>query len=124
MGNNSIFAEIFGSVSSSSVGGTREKSVYKKSIYDNLLQSDRKIFRSKARKILDGFLGKYLSNKNNPAALQELAKEWNAYATKVYENVRVIYAGADTAQAKRCQDFLQAMEANTPAPATGKSKSK
>lgn len=122
MGNNSIFAEIFGTVSSSSVG-TREKSVYKRSIYDNLLQSDRKVFRSKARKILDGFLGKYLSNKNNPTALQELAKEWNTYAAKVYENVKVIYAGSDATQAKRCQDFLAAMEAaNTPATGTNKSK--
>lgn len=122
---NSIFAEIFGTVSSSSSSvGTREKSVYKRSIYDNLLQSDRKVFRSKARKVLDGFLGKYLSNKNNPAALQELAKEWNAYASKVYENTKVIYAGADNNQAKRCQDFLAAMEAaNTPATGT-KSKNK
>lgn len=111
--NNSIFAEIFGTVSSSSVAGTREKSVYKRSIYDNLLQSDRKIFRSKARKILDGFLGKYLANKNNPARLQELAKEWGQYAPKVYENVKIIYAGSDTAQAKRCSDFVNAMEAAT-----------
>lgn len=123
MGNNSIFAEIFGTVSSSSVAGTREKSVYKRSIYDNLLQSDRKIFRSKARKILDGFLGKYLANKNNPAALQELAKEWGQYAPKVYESVKIIYAGSDAAQAKRCSDFVNAMEAaNTPAPAKSKNK--
>ena len=107
--SNSIFAEIFGSVSSSSTG-TREKSVYKRSIYDNLLQSDRKIFRSKARKVLDNFLSKYLSNKNNPAALQELEKEWRQYAPKVYENVKCIYAGVDSAQAKRCSDFVQAME--------------
>ena len=106
----SIFEEIFSSVSSAS-GGVREKSVYKRSIYDNLLQSDRKVFRSKARKILDGFLGKYLSNKNNPTALAELAKEWNTYACKVYENTKLIYAGADTAQAKRCRDFITAMEA-------------
>lgn len=119
--SNSIFSEIFGSVSSSAMGGTREKSVYKRSIYDNLLQSDRKVFRSKARKILDGFLGKYLSNKNNPAALQELAKEWGQYAPKVYENVKIIYAGSDAAQAKRCSDFVNAMEAaNTPAPAKSK----
>lgn len=120
--SNSIFTEIFGTVSSSSVG-TREKSVYKRSIYDNLLQSDRKIFRSKARKILDGFLGRYLSNKNNPAALQDLAKEWNAYACKVYENVKVIYAGSDSTQAKRCSDFVTAMEnVTTPAPAKSKNK--
>lgn len=118
--SNSIFAEIFGSVSSSSSVGTREKSVYKRSIYDNLLQSDRKIFRSKARKILDSFLGRYLSNKNNPTALQELAKEWNAYAAKVYEKVKIIYAGSDSAQAKRCSDFVTAME-NASAP-TNKSK--
>lgn len=105
----SIFEEIFGTVSTTA-SGTREKSVYKRSIYDNLLQSDRKIFRSKARKVLDGFLGKYLSNKNNPTALAELAKEWNSYATKVYENTKVIYAGADAAQAKRCTEFITAME--------------
>lgn len=110
MSSNSIFNEIFGTVSTSATGGMREKSVYKRSIYDNLLQSDRKIFRSKARKVLDGFLGKYLSNKNNPVALQELAKEWNAYAAKVYENTKVIYAGADAAQAKRCTEFVAAME--------------
>ena len=122
--NNSIFNEIFGSVSSSSTG-MREKSVYKKEVYENLLQSDRKIFRSKARKVLDSFLGKYLSNKNNPAALQELAKEWSVYACKVYENTKVIYAGADTAQAKRCNDFVTAMEAaNTPANNTTTTKSK
>lgn len=121
--NNSIFEEIFGSISSTANNGTREKSVYKRSIYDNLLQSDRKVFRSKARKILDGFLGKYLSNKNNPVALQKLAKDWNTYACKVYENVKVIYAGSDATQAKRCNEFVAAMEANTPAPAT-KSKSK
>lgn len=122
----SIFEEIFGNVSSSVASGTREKSVYKRSIYDNLLQSDRKIFRSKARKILDNFLGKYLSNKNNPVALQALAKEWNSYAVKVYENTKIIYAGTDATQAKRCSDFIQAMEAatNTPAPTTGKSKNK
>lgn len=108
-----IFDEIFGSVKQSSGISTREKSVYKRSIYDNLLQSDRKVFRSKARKILDGFLGRYLSNKNNPVALQELAKEWDAYACKIYENTKIIYAGADAAQAKRCQDFIQAMEAAT-----------
>lgn len=119
----SIFEEIFGV--STTASGTREKSVYKRSIYDNLLQSDRKIFRSKARKILDNFLGRYLSNKNNPTALAELAKEWNAYAIKVYENTKVIYAGADAAQAKRCQDFLAAMEAaNTPANTGTKSKNK
>ena len=118
--SNSIFNEIFGTVSATATG-TREKSVYKRSIYDNLLQSDRKVFRSKARKILDNFLGKYLSNKNNPTALQELAKEWNAYSAKVYENTKVIYAGSDTAQAKRCSDFVAAMEANTPTN-TGKSK--
>ena len=121
--SNSIFAEIFGSVSSSSATGMREKSVYKRSIYDNLLQSDRKIFRSKARKVLDNFLGRYLSNKNNSQALQELAKEWNEYASKVYENTKVIYAGSDTAQAKRCSEFVTAMEAaNTPT--TTKSKNK
>lgn len=119
---NSIFAEIFGSVSSSSSVGTREKSVYKRSIYDNLLQSDRKIFRSKARKILDGFLGKYLSNKNNPAALQELAKEWNAYACKVYENTKIIYAGSDESQAKRCNEFVTAMENATTASAKSKNR--
>lgn len=116
---NSIFNEIFGSVSDSN--GMREKSIYKRSIYDSLLQSDRKIFRSKARKILDGFLGKYLANKNNPAALQELAKEWGQYAPKVYENVRCIYAGADSAQEKRCSDFVQAMENASSAP-SAKSK--
>lgn len=119
--SNSIFAEIFGSVSSSSVG-TKEKSVYKRSIYDNLLQSDRKVFRSKARKVLDGFLSKYLSSKNNPAKLQELAKEWNLYAPKVYENVKIIYAGSDESQSKRCSEFVTAMEANTPT--TTKSKNK
>lgn len=119
--SNSIFNEIFGTVSATATG-TREKSVYKRSIYDNLLQSDRKVFRSKARKVLDGFLGRYLSNKNNPAELSNIAKEWNTYAVKVYENVKVIYAGADSTQAKRCQDFITAMEANTPA--TGSSKSK
>ena len=118
--SNSIFNEIFGSVSTTATG-TREKSVYKRSIYDNLLQSDRKVFRSKARKVLDGFLGRYLSNKNNPAELSNISKEWNAYALKVYENVRCIYAGSDTAQAKRCSDFVAAMEANTP---TNTSKSK
>lgn len=118
----SIFEEIFGTVSASTNVG-REKSVYKKSLYDALLQSDRKIFRAKARKILDGFLGKYLSNKNNPAALQELAKEWNAYACKVYENTKIIYAGADSTQAKRCSDFIIAMENASSAPApTNKSK--
>lgn len=117
----SIFEEIFGTVSSASTG-TREKSVYKRSIYDNLLQSDRKVFRSKARKVLDGFLGKYLSNKNNPAALQELAKEWNQYSSKVYENVKCIYAGADAAQAKRCSDFITAMEAATNTPANKSKK--
>ena len=120
---SSIFDEIFGSVKQTGIN-TREKSVYKRSIYDNLLQSDRKVFRSKARKILDGFLGKYLSNKNNPAALQELAKEWNSYACKVYENTKIIYAGADTTQEKRCNDFITAMEAATNTPVTGKSKNK
>lgn len=119
--SNSIFAEIFGNVSSSSATGTREKSVYKKSVYDNLLQSDRKVFRSKARKVLDVFLGKYLSSKNNPTALQELAKEWSQYAPKVYENIKVVYAGSDAAQAKRCSDFVNAMEAAANKSATGKS---
>lgn len=123
MGNNSIFAEIFGSVSSSTTTG-REKSVYKKEVYDNLLQSDRKVFRSKARKVLDVFLSKYLSNKNNPQALQELKKEWDAYAPKVYESVKCIYAGSDVAQAKRCSDFVNAMEGQNNTSATGKSKNK
>lgn len=115
----SIFEEIFGTVSTSAAG-TREKSVYKRSIYDNLLQSDRKIFRSKARKILDNFLGRYLSNKNNPAALQDLAKEWKEYACKVYENTKIIYAGTDTAQAKRCTEFVTAMENASSAPTKSK----
>lgn len=119
--NNSIFAEIFGNVSSSSTG-TREKSVYKREIYDNLLQSDRKVFRSKARKILDGFLGRYLSNKNNPTILKELATEWSTYAVKVYENVKIIYAGSDESQAKRCRDFVAAMEAAANNNTTTKSK--
>ena len=117
----SIFEEIFGSVSSSA-SGTREKSVYKREIYDNLLQSDRKVFRSKARKILDSFLGKFLSNKNNPDALRALAKEWNQYAPKVYENIKVVYAGSDAAQAKRCNDFVSAMEVASTNNPTTKSK--
>lgn len=119
--NNSIFTEIFGTVSTTA-NGTREKSVYKREIYNNLLQSDRKVFRTKARKVLDGFLGRYLSSKNNSAALQELAKEWTVYAPKVYENVKCIYAGADAAQAKRCSDFITAMEAATNTPANKSKK--
>lgn len=103
--NNSIFAEIFGTVQN--VGG--RDNVYKKEVYANLLQSERKVFRRIARKKLDNFLAKYLANRKNQEALKLLASEWKQYATKVYENVSVIYAGTEERQRTLCSEFVEAM---------------
>lgn len=114
--NNSIFAEIFGTVHQN-VGG--RDNVYKKEVYQNLLQSERKVFRRIARKKLDGFLAKYLANRKNQEALKLLASEWKQYAAKVYENVSVIYAGTEERQRTLCSEFVEAM-ANAAQPAQQK----
>lgn len=100
-----LFTEIFGATQN--VGG--RENVYKKEVYANLLQSERKVFRRIARKKLDGFLAKYLANRKNPEALKQIAKEWGAYATKVYENTQIIYAGTEERQKYLCSEFVQAM---------------
>jgi len=102
-----LFAEIFGT-SNNNVGG--RENVYKKEVYANLLQSERKVFRRIARKKLDNFLAKYLANRKNPEALKQIATEWKAYAAKVYENLQIIYAGTEERQKSLCAEFVEAME--------------
>lgn len=101
-----LFAEIFGT--QNNLGG--RENVYKKEVYANLLQSERKVFRRIARKKLDSFLAKYLANRKNPEALKNLATEWKQYAAKVYENASVIYAGTEERQKSLCAEFVQAMD--------------
>ena len=107
-----LFAEIFGATQN--VGG--RENVYRKEVYNNLLQSERKIFRRVARKKLDTFLSKYLSSRKNPEALKSLASEWKQYAARVYENANIIYAGTEERQKSLCAEFVEAM-ANASAPA-------
>lgn len=89
----------------------KKSSIYKRELFSGLLDDDKKKMRRKLRKTLQNkFLATFLTIRKNERELKKLAKIWNDYANKVYNNVNVICeSNTDIETQKLIKQFLDAM---------------
>lgn len=87
-------------------------SIYKKELFEGVTtEKEKKSRRRKLRNQRDNFLGSYLESRNNEEKLKALRKEWKAYATKVYNDINLIFESNTSADTQAmCREFTKAME--------------
>lgn len=90
----------------------KKSSIYKRELFNGMLDDDKKKFRRKLRKTLQNkFLSTFLTIRKNETELKKLSKIWKEYANKVYNNIEVVCeSNTDIETQKLIKQFLESMK--------------
>lgn len=90
----------------------KKSSIYKRELFEGLLDDDKKKLRRKLRKTLQNkFLATFLTIRKNETELKKLSKIWIEYANKVYNNIDVVCeSNTDVETQKLIKQFLESMK--------------
>ena len=90
----------------------KKSSIYKRELFNGLLDDDKKKLRRKLRKTLQNkFLATFLTIQKNEVELKKLSKIWKEYANKVYNNIEVVCeSNTDIETQKLIKQFLESMK--------------
>lgn len=90
----------------------KKSSIYKKELFNGMLDDDKKKLRRKLRKTLQNkFLATFLTIRKNEIELKKLSKIWKEYANKVYNNIEVVCeSNTDIETQKLIKQFLESMK--------------
>lgn len=90
----------------------KKSSIYKKELFNGMLDDDKKKLRRKLRKTLQNkFLATFLTIRKNETELKKLSKIWKEYANKVYNNIEVVCeSNTDIETQKLIKQFLESMK--------------
>lgn len=90
----------------------KKSSIYKRELFNGMLDDDKKKLRRKLRKTLQNkFLATFLTIKKNDVELKKLSKIWKDYASKVYNNIEVVCeSNTDLETQKLIKQFLESMK--------------
>lgn len=90
----------------------KKSSIYKRELFTELLDDDKKKLRRKLRKTLQNkFLATFLTIRKNETELKKLSKIWNEYANKVYNNIEIVCeSNTDLETQKLIKQFLESMK--------------
>lgn len=89
----------------------KKSSIYKRELFEGLLDDDKKKLRRKLRKTLQNkFLSTFLTIRKNETELKKLSKIWFEFANKVYNNIDVVCeSNTDVETQKLIKQFLESM---------------
>lgn len=109
--NNNFLNEIFSSDVFVKNNSNKKSSIYKRELFENMLDDQKKKLRRQLRKNLQNrFLATFLVVRKNETELKKLSQIWQEYAPKVYNNVNVICeANTDSDTQKLIKNFLECM---------------
>lgn len=90
----------------------KKSSIYKRELFNGMLDDDKKKLRRKLRKTLQNkFLATFLTIRKNETELKKLSKIWKDYANKVYNNIEVVCeSNTDIETQKLIKQFLESMK--------------
>ena len=90
----------------------KKSSIYKRELFVELLDDDKKKLRRKLRKTLQNkFLATFLTIRKNETELKKLSKIWIEYANKVYNNIDIVCeSNTDIETQKLIKQFLESMK--------------
>ena len=90
----------------------KKSSIYKRELFNGMLDDDKKKLRRKLRKTLQNkFLATFLIIRKNETELLKLSKIWKEYANKVYNNIEVVCeSNTDIETQKLIKQFLESMK--------------
>ena len=90
----------------------KKSSIYKRELFNGMLDDDKKKLRRKLRKTLQNkFLSTFLIIRKNETELKKLSKIWKDYANKVYNNIEVVCeSNTDIETQKLIKQFLESMK--------------
>lgn len=90
----------------------KKSSIYKRELFNGMLDDDKKKLRRKLRKTLQNkFLATFLTIRKNEIELKKLSKVWIEYANKVYNNIEVVCeSNTDIETQKLIKQFLESMK--------------
>ena len=90
----------------------KKSSIYKRELFNGMLDDDKKKLRRKLRKTLQNkFLSTFLTIRKNETELKKLSKIWKEYANKVYNNIEVVCeSNTDIETQKLIKQFLESMK--------------
>lgn len=90
----------------------KKSSIYKRELFNGMLDDDKKKLRRKLRKTLQNkFLATFLTIRKNETELKKLSKIWKEYANKVYNNIEVVCeSDTDIETQKLIKQFLESMK--------------
>lgn len=89
----------------------KKSSIYKRELFNGMLDDDKKKLRRKLRKTLQNkFLATFLTIRKNETELKKLSKIWVEYANKVYNNIEIVCeSNTDLETQKLINQFLESM---------------
>lgn len=90
----------------------KKSSIYKRELFNGMLDDDKKKLRRKLRKTLQNkFLSTFLTIRKNETELKKLSKVWIEYANKVYNNIDIVCeSNTDLETQKLIKQFLESMK--------------
>lgn len=90
----------------------KKSSIYKRELFNGMLDDDKKKLRRKLRKTLQNkFLATFLTIRKNETELKKLSKIWKEYANKVYNSIEVVCeSSTDIETQKLIKQFLESMK--------------
>ncbi len=90
----------------------KKSSIYKRELFNGMLDDDKKKLRRKLRKTLQNkFLSTFLTIRKNETELKKLSKIWVEYANKVYNNIEIVCeSNTDIETQKLIKQFLESMK--------------
>lgn len=90
----------------------KKSSIYKRELFNGMLDDDKKKLRRKLRKTLQNkFLATFLTIRKNETELKKLSKIWKEYANKVYNNIDIVCeSNTDIETQKLINQFLESMK--------------
>ena len=90
----------------------KKSSIYKRELFNGMLDDDKKKLRRKLRKTLQNkFLATFLTIRKNETELKKLSKIWKEYSNKVYNNIEVVCeSNTDIETQKLIKQFLESMK--------------
>lgn len=90
----------------------KKSSIYKRELFNGMLDDDKKKLRRKLRKTLQNkFLATFLTIRKNETELKKLSEIWKEYANKVYNNIEVVCeSNTDIETQKLIKQFLESMK--------------
>lgn len=90
----------------------KKSSIYKRELFNGMLDDDKKKLRRKLRKTLQNkFLATFLTIRKNETELKKLSRIWEEYANKVYNNIEVVCeSNTDIETQKLIKQFLESMK--------------